>query len=71
MADLYVVANNHAKVRAQWTATRIFVGEGKGFWITGKNATGALNNVPAAPARAHVNIIAIDAMAVGGCYGSG
>lgn len=69
-ADLYVVAKNPARVKALWKRVRAFAGEGKGFWITGKDQTGALNKSLEALAKAGVNIIAIDAIAVGGKFGS-
>ena len=69
-ADLYVVAGNTAKVRAHFRSVRAFAAEGKGFWVTGKNQTGALNKCLEALAKARVNIMAIDAIAVGGRYGS-
>jgi hypothetical protein len=69
-AELYVMANNTAKVRSHWRATRVLSGEGKGFWITGKNQTGALNRSLEALSKARVNIMAIDAIALGGRFGS-
>ncbi len=69
-AELYVVAKNPARVRALWRASHVLAGEGKGFWVTGKDTTGALNRSLEALAKARVNIMAIDAIAVGGRYGS-
>ena len=69
-AELYVVAGNTAKVRAQFRSAQAFATEGKGFWVTGKNQIGALNRCLEALAKARVSIIAIDAIAVAGRFGS-
>jgi hypothetical protein len=69
-ADLYVVAKSPAKVRTLWRKLRLLSSEGKGFWITGKDQTGALNGVLQKLAKAGVNILAIDAIAVDGKFGS-
>ncbi len=69
-AQLYVIANNTGKVKSHWRASRISAQEGKGFWITGKNQTGALNKCLEALAKSRVNIVAIQAIAAGGRYGS-
>jgi hypothetical protein len=69
-AELYVVANKTAKVKALWRPLRLSVQEGKGFWITGKNQTGALNKCLEALRKSRVNIVGIQAIAVGERYGS-
>lgn len=69
-AELYVVAKNLSKVKALWQSSGLFAEEGTGFWTKGTDRTGALNSNLDALAKAGVNIIAIDAIAVSGKYGS-
>ncbi|MBI4428746.1 MAG: hypothetical protein HY562_06470 [Ignavibacteriales bacterium] len=69
-AELYVTAKNPDKIRAAWKSSGILAEEGTGFWVKGTDKTGALLGVLEAIARAGVNIIAIDAVAVSGKFGS-
>lgn len=68
--ELYVVPKNPDKVRAAWKASGMLAEEGTGFWFKGVDKTGVLVKTLEALAEAGVNIVAIDAIAVGGRYGS-
>ena len=69
-AQLFVVAKNPAKLRKFWKASRMLAEEGTGFFIKGADRTGALLKGLEALANARINIHAIDAIAVGGSFGS-
>ena len=69
-AELYVIPKNPDKLRSLWTASGLFADEGTGFWLKGADRTGALNKSLEALASAGVNIDSIDAVAVGGRFGS-
>jgi len=69
-ADLYVIAKSLEKVRNAWRGKGMLVEEGTGFWVKGTDKTGALLGHLQALADAGVNIIATDAVAVGGKFGS-
>ncbi len=69
-ADLYVVPKNPEKVKSAWQSSGIFVEEGTGFFLKGVDRTGALLKRLESVANSGVNIDAIDAVAVGGRYGS-
>ncbi|HXH18015.1 MAG TPA: hypothetical protein VNJ07_02940 [Chitinophagales bacterium] len=69
-AQLYAVAKNPAKLRGFWRASRLLAEEGKGFFITGNDRTGALNATLESLAKNGINIVAVDAIAVGGKFGS-
>lgn len=67
---LYVVPENADELRNVWESAGLLSGEGIGFFITGENRTGVLNESLDALANAGINIDAIDAIAVGGQFGS-
>lgn len=69
-AQLFVTAKNSDKVRSAWQASGILAEEGTGFFIKGADRTGALLKDLEALASAGVNIHAIDAVSVGGKFGS-
>ena len=69
-AQLYVVGKNPRKVRNAWKASGLLAEEGTGFWLKGTDRTGALLKPLEAIAKAKVNIIAVDAISVGGKFGS-
>lgn len=69
-AELYVVAKNPDKIRNAWKTSGLLAEEGSGFWLKGTDKTGALLGTLEAMANVGVNIIAIDAVAVGGKFGS-
>jgi len=67
---LYAVAKNPDKLRAAWKGTGVLAEEGTGFMITGSDRTGALVKSLEAIAGAGINIRMMDAIAVGGRFGS-
>lgn len=67
---LYAVAKNPDKLRTLWKTNGILAEEGTGFWITGTDRTGALVGTLEAIAAAGINIKMMDAIAVGGRFGS-
>jgi len=69
-AELYIVAKNPDKVRKAWQSAGLIAEEGTGFLLKGTDKTGVLVKNLQAIADAGVNIRAIDAIAVGGRYGS-
>jgi len=69
-AQLFVVAKNPAKLRSFWKSSGMLAEEGTGFFIKGTDRTGALLKGLEALAKAGVNIHAIDAVSVGGSFGS-
>jgi hypothetical protein len=69
-AELYLIPKNPDKFRNAWRASRMTFEEGTGFLLQGADRTGALVKNLEAIAQAGVNIIAIDAIAVSGSYGS-
>lgn len=69
-AQLFVIAKNPEKVRNAWKASGLLAEEGAGFFVKGADRTGALLKSLQALADAGVNIQAIDAIAVGGRFGS-
>lgn len=69
-AELHVVAKNPDKLRDAWKSSGKLAEEGTGFWVKGADKTGVLVKTLEALANAGVNITAIDAIAVGGRYGS-
>ncbi|MBI3940089.1 MAG: hypothetical protein HY315_04595 [Acidobacteria bacterium] len=68
-ATLFVIARNPDKLRKAWSAG-LLAQEGTGFFVTGADRTGALIATLKALAEKGVNIHAIDAVAVGGRFGS-
>lgn len=69
-AKLYVVPEDAEELRNAWKAIGLLSAEGIGFFITGENHTGALNESLEALSNAGINIDAIDAVAVGWQFGS-
>jgi prephenate dehydratase len=69
-AEIYVVPKNPARLRSFWASEGILEEEGVGLWLTGTDRIGALNKSLNALARAGVNIESIDAICVGGAFGS-
>ena len=69
-AQMYAVAKNPDKLRNAWKASGLLAEEGSGFFVKGPDRVGALLKTLEALANAGVNINAIDAVAVGGQFGS-
>jgi prephenate dehydratase len=69
-ADLFVVSKNPEKVRTVLEASGILAEEGTGFFLKGTDKTGALLKTLQTLAAQNVNISALDAISVGGKYGS-
>ncbi len=69
-AQLFAVAKNPNKLRNIWRSSRLLAEEGAGFFVKGTDRTGALIKTLEGLANAGVNIHAIDAIAVGGRFGS-
>ena len=69
-AQLFVVAKNPSKLRKVWKASKVLAEEGTGFFIKGTDRTGALLKELESVAKARINIHAVDAIAVGGRFGS-
>jgi hypothetical protein len=68
--DVFVIPKNPEKLRNAWKQAGILVEEGTAFFLKGADKTGALIKSLDAIAQAGVNIIAMNAIAVGGKYGS-
>lgn len=68
--DVLVIPKNPEKVRISWNAAGTLLEEGTLFFLSGVNKTGALVSSLEALAKADVNIVAIEAAAVGGRFGS-
>ncbi len=69
-AELFVVAKNPDKLKNIWKSSGILAEEGTGFFIKGADRTGVLVKSLEALAGAGINIKAMNAVAVGGNYGS-
>lgn len=69
-AQVYAVAKKPEKLRNTWKASGLFAEEQTAFFVKGADRTGALLKTLEALANAGVNIVAIDAIAVGGQFGS-
>ena len=69
-AKLYVMPKDTEELRNSWEAAGLLSGEGIGFFITGEDRTGALNESLEALSKAGINIDAIDAVAVDWQFGS-
>lgn len=69
-ADLYVVAKNPQKLRDAWKKSGLLAEEGVGFLLKGTDKTGALLKTLEAVAKAGINIVAMDGIAVAGKYGA-
>ena len=69
-AGVYLFAKNAEKLRDALKASSVTFEEGIGFFVKGADKTGALVKSLEAIAQASINIMAIDAIAVSGNYGS-
>lgn len=69
-AELFVVAKNPDKIKNVWKASGVLAEEGTGFLLKGADRTGVLVKSLEALANAGINIKAMNAVAVGGNYGS-
>jgi len=68
--DVLVIPKNPEKVRIAWNAQGILVEEGTLFFLSGVDKVGALTASLDALAKADVNIVAVEAAAVGGRFGT-
>ncbi len=68
--DILVIAKNPDKLRDAWKASGVLTEEGAAFFISGADKTGVLVASLDAIAKAGVNIVAIEAIAIGGKYGA-
>lgn len=68
--DILVVAKNPADLRNEWKASGALVEEGTAFFLSGEDKIGGLLTSLEAIAKAGVNIVATEAIAVGGRYGA-
>lgn len=69
-AQLFMVAKDPDKLRNAWKTSGLLAEEGTGFFIKGTDRTGVMLKPLQALAGAGINIHAIDAIAVGGQFGS-
>ena len=69
-AQLFVVGKDAKKLRNTWKASGLLAEEGTGFFVKGADRTGALLKTLEALANDGINIHAIDAISVGGQFGS-
>jgi hypothetical protein len=68
--EILVIAKSPDKLRDAWKASGILTEEGAAFFVSGTDKTGALVTILDAVAKAGVNIVATEALAVGGRYGA-
>ena len=68
--EVLVVAKNPEKLRSAWQAAGILVEEGTAFFFSGADKTGALIANLEAIAKGGTNVVAIEALAAGGYFGS-
>ena len=68
--DILVIAKNPDDLRNEWKASGALVEEGTAFFISGADKTGALLASLEAIAKAGVNVVATEAIAVGTRYGA-
>ena len=68
--DVFAIPKSPEKLRNAWKQAGILVEEGTAFFLKGTDKTGALVKSLEAIAQAGVNITAMNALAVGGKYGS-
>ncbi len=69
-AKLYVFSEKSEELKDVWTAAGLHAGEGIGFFVAGEDRTGALVDSLEALADRDININSINAVAVGGQFGS-
>jgi len=67
--EILVVAKSPDKLRDAWKASGILAEEGVAFFVSGADKTGALVASLDAIAKAGVNVVATEAVAVGGKFG--
>ncbi|MDP2886251.1 MAG: hypothetical protein Q8P51_14650 [Ignavibacteria bacterium] len=68
--EILVIAKRPEKLRDAWKATGALTEEGVAFFLSGADKTGALVAGLDAIANAGVNLVAIEALAVGGKFGA-
>ena len=68
--EILVIAKSPDKLRDAWKASGALVEEGTGFFLSGTDTTGALVTSLDAIAKAGVNLVATEALAVGGKFGA-
>lgn len=68
--EILVIAKNPDKLREAWKAPGALVEEGTVFFLSGPDAAGALVASLDAIAKAGVNLMATEALAVGGKFGT-
>ncbi|MDP2886258.1 MAG: hypothetical protein Q8P51_14685 [Ignavibacteria bacterium] len=68
--EILVIAESPDKLREAWKASGVLVEEGTVFFLSGTDTTGALVTSLDAIANAGVNIVATEAIAVGGKFGA-
>ncbi len=69
-AKLYGFSEKVDQLRDAWKEAGLHAGEGAGFFVAGEDRTGALIDSLEILAKAGVNINSINAIAVGGRFGS-
>jgi prephenate dehydratase len=67
--EILVIAKSPDKLRDAWKASGALAEEGTAFFVSGEDKTGALVASLDAIAKAGVNIVATEAIAVGGKFG--
>jgi len=67
--EILVIAKSPDKLRDAWKASGTLAEEGTAFFVSGADKTGALVASLDAIAKAGVNIVATEAIAVGGKFG--
>jgi len=68
--EILVIAKSPDKLREAWKASGALVEEGTVFFLSGTDTTGALVTSLDAIATAGVNLVATEALAVGGKFGA-
>jgi len=68
--EILVIAKSPDKLRDAWKASGALVEEGTVFFLSGTDTTGALVTSLDAIAKAGVNLVATEALAVGGKFGA-
>jgi hypothetical protein len=68
--DVLIIPKNPDKTRGAWNASGILLEEGTLFFLSGVNNVGALTPTLDALAKANVNIVALEAGAVGTKFGA-
>ncbi|HCA81508.1 MAG TPA: hypothetical protein DEP53_17390 [Bacteroidetes bacterium] len=68
--EILVIAKSPDKLRDAWKASGALVEEGTVFFLSGTDTTGALVTSLDAIAKAGVNLVATEALGVGGKFGA-